>query len=144
MLWQFIVFPLLAIAFVYGLSAICGGVRSEAGSSVQFRPPPVVFAVAWPLLLTFLGVSAALTIQSPAIVGTSLLYGALTVALGMWIVFYSCQQRKYAALGTLLVAIGLTLATLQIGTVPSRLLMCPLLTWLLFALLLGTTEIQHG
>jgi tryptophan-rich sensory protein len=62
--------------------------------------------------------------------------------LGLWTVVYGCLGNKKAASWVLVLSIASVISNLVIGTQSSRLLLCPLLAWLVFATLMNTTEVS--
>ena len=57
--------------------------------------------------------------------------------LMLWIIFYGCGNDPLKALWTLIPSLALSFMVLSLGTYVSRLMICPLIAWLIFALLLG-------
>ena len=54
----------------------------------------------------------------------------------------SCQKNKRAATWVLLLSIIAIFMCFSIGNYISKLLLCPLIGWLIFALLMNSTEVQ--
>ena len=70
------------------------------------------------------------------------LYGMLVFLLTAWVIAYSCKKNKKIAVYILLMSIMASLMTFTVGNTPSKLLLCPLIGWLIFATMLNTTEVQ--
>lgn len=115
----------------------------KSGISVKFRPPGYVFGIVWPILYILLGLSWINS--NPSSNKTiELLYFVLSSLLAYWIVVYACQKNKRNAVFIML-AIILNIGILMVQ-IPkkSQLYLVPLGIWLLFALLISTTEIQNS
>jgi tryptophan-rich sensory protein len=89
--------------------------REMAGASVKFRPPAYVFGIVWPI-------------------------GLLT----MWIILYACMKKKSEGIYVLVGTIGMLIATMNLVDTTNRLLLTPLLTWIILALLLNAFEVQNS
>ena len=115
----------------------------KSGITVKFRPPGYVFGIVWPILYILLGLS---WINSNPSLNkkVELLYFVLSSLLAYWIVVYACQKNKRNAVFIML-AIILNIGILMVQ-IPkkSQLYLVPLGIWLLFALLISTTEIQNS
>ena len=72
------------------------------------------------------------------------LFFTLSSLLAVWIVVYACRKDKKNAV-FVMVAILLSIAMLMV-LIPktSQLMLVPLGVWILFALLLSTTEVQNS
>ena len=131
-------------ATVYLCQWASGGVGARAGETVPFRPPAWVFGVAWPVLLVLCGISWALaqraqaTGPARALVGVT--YALATALLGAWVVTY--RRSKVAGVWVLVGAVAATLASFAQGTPVSKVLLAPLVAWLLLALLMNTAEVS--
>lgn len=115
----------------------------KSGITVKFRPPGYVFGIVWPILYILLGLSWINS--NPSSNKTiELLYFVLSSLLAYWIVVYACQKNKRNAVFIML-AIILNIGILMVQ-IPkkSQLYLVPLGIWLLFALLISTTEIQNS
>jgi translocator protein len=115
----------------------------KSGITVKFRPPGYVFGIVWPILYILLGLSWINS--NPSLNKTiELLYFVLSSLLAYWIVVYACQKNKRNAVFIML-AIILNIGILMVQ-IPkkSQLYLVPLGIWLLFALLISTTEIQNS
>ena len=115
----------------------------KSGITVKFRPPGYVFGIVWPILYILLGLSWINS--NPSSNKTiELLYFVLSSLLAYWIVVYACQKNKKNAVFIML-AIILNIGVLMVQ-IPkkSQLYLVPLGIWLLFALLISTTEIQNS
>jgi len=115
----------------------------KSGITVKFRPPGYVFGIVWPILYILLGLSWINSNPSSNKI-IELLYFVLSSLLAYWIVVYACQKNKRNAVFIML-AIILNIGILMVQ-IPkkSKLYLVPLGIWLLFALLISTTEIQNS
>ena len=115
----------------------------KSGITVKFRPPGYVFGIVWPILYILLGLSW-INSNPSSNKKVELLYFVLSSLLAYWIVVYACQKNKRNAVFIML-AIILNIGILMVQ-IPkkSQLYLVPLGIWLLFALLISTTEIQNS
>ena len=125
----------------FGVSLFCK--MEKSGVNVKFRPPPYIFGIVWPILYLLLGWSWVQSNprQNQLIDG---LFFTLSSLLAVWIVVYACRKDKKNAV-FVMVAILLAIALLMV-LIPqkSKLMLTPLGIWILFALLLSTTEVQNS
>ncbi len=127
-------------------SAFCP-MTKEAGSTINARPPPIVFGIVWTILYILLGISWVSSRNSQYMNKTiiDILYVSLIILLNFWIVKYGCDKDKKGALYTIPFSILLTLIlilyNLNTKTVSSYLLL-PLFVWLMFAMMLNYTEVN--
>ena len=133
-----LVYPMVA---GFGVSLFCK--MGKSGTNVKFRPPPYIFGIVWPILYLLLGLSwiHSNPQQNQLVDG---LFFTLSSLLAFWIVVYACQKDKKNAV-FVMVAILLAIALLMV-LIPqkSKLMLTPLGIWILFALLLSTTEVQNS
>ena len=120
----------------------------SAGASVKFRPPPYVFGIVWPILYLMLGLSWILATadkknktQSNIVESFYLL---IVFLLSFWIYVYGCNKNKVGGVYVITLTIGAIILAMNVVRVESRVLLTPLLTWLLIALLLNVAEVQGG
>lgn len=139
MLWYLIPIPLIV---GYIAQSFCR-LGKNTGKIVKFRPPSIVFAIVWPILYIMLGTSWMLASQGNMLWLPMILYSLLAIFLGLWIVMYGCVKSKTASAWILVVCIALVLGCFSIGNVWSKLLLAPLLAWLIFATIMNTTEVQN-
>lgn len=138
---------LLPIISGFATSQICkmGG---DSGSNVKFRPPAWVFAVVWPILYLMMGCSWFIALKNADNftdkVVVNVFYSSLMILLALWIVIYSCRKNPkgavYVLLASLVVCIGILVG---VGNTLGKMLMVPLMGWLLFALLMNITQVQQ-
>ena len=132
-----LVYPMVA---GFGVSLFCK--MEKSGVNVKFRPPPYIFGIVWPILYVLIGMSWVQSNprQNQMIDG---LFFTLSSLLAVWIVVYACRKDKKNAV-FVMVAILLSIAMLMV-LIPktSQLMLVPLGVWILFALLLSTTEVQN-
>lgn len=125
----------------FGMSGICP-MKSTSGDIVPFRPPAWVFGIAWTILYILLGFSWIIARHQHNGILADILYGLITFGLIMWIVIYSCMGDKKNAIYMFLLLFISTISALCVGNLTSKLLLIPLLVWLLFAFSLNTFEIS--
>ena len=133
-----LVYPMVA---GFGVSLFCK--MGKSGTNVKFRPPAYIFGIVWPILYLLLGLSWVHSNpqQNQLVDG---LFFTLSSLLAFWIVVYACRKDKKNAV-FVMVAILLAIALLMV-LIPqkSKLMLTPLGIWILFALLLSTTEVQNS
>ena len=114
-----------------------------SGSNVKFRPPSYIFGIVWPILYISLGLSWINSNPEKDKITDSLFF-ILSTLLAYWIVVYSCEKNKKKAIYVML-SIILSIVLLMI-LIPkkSKLYLAPLGVWILYALLLSTTEVQNS
>ena len=102
----------------------------DAGSDVPFRPPAIVFAIVWPILLLLLGISWYLRTN------LSIYYIILIVLLALWIVLYNYSK----VLSFIDIILSLCVTILLVSNILnnnkfklSNALLIPLALWLSFA-----------
>ncbi|MBH00976.1 MAG: hypothetical protein CMI86_03170 [Candidatus Pelagibacter sp.] len=81
--YSIIFLPLLS---VYTIS-IFYPIDNSVGKEVSFRPPGYVFAIVWPFLLIFLGISWFKRINSN--IKINLIYIGLVILLSIWGILYN-------------------------------------------------------
>lgn len=128
----------------YIMSRICP-VTKQAGQVLRWRPPGWVFGLVWPILYLCVGSAwylAQANIAAPLCLNLTM--GALMLFLNGWMYVYSCREDKTAGIYVLLGSCLLTLLvyTLLGDCTECQLLMCPLMTWIFFALLMNLFEVQ--
>ena len=129
----YLLFP---ITLSYLVVAVCP-MPKKSGKKVKFRPPPYIFGIIWPILYILLGYAWVNSQEH------SLWYFKLSILLPLFLVFYSCYKNKFIALGIILASILVTLICYTVSNQFSKLLLCPLLVWLGFAVLLLSFDINE-
>ena len=135
----YLVLPLL---LGYLASSFCL-VGKSSGSILKFRPPPYVFRVIWPILFLAVGYSFVLTIRDNKCKSHLIPFISLSILLALWIIVYGCMKDKRSAVWIILLSILAGIHCVLVS--PPGLaqhLMCPLIVWLLFALLMNALEVQ--
>tara|TARA_R110002074_G_scaffold122387_1_gene257045 strand:+ start:994 stop:1449 length:456 start_codon:yes stop_codon:yes gene_type:complete len=121
-------------------------VGKEAGESVKFRPPSYVFGIAWTILYICLGLSWFFSNKDGKDANKlliNIMFSLVILALTMWLVVYACGKNKLGGIYVLLLSVLMTLGAYTVApTTLSKLLICPLLIWLMFATLLNIFEVQ--
>lgn len=107
---------------------------NNAGSMVPFRPPPITFAIVWPILLILIGFSWFKRLN------LTFFYFILCILLGLWPVIYN-----YSKIGAFVEIIITLLYTTGIIFYKydrySSIFLIPLVLWLSFASLLNGYEV---
>lgn len=124
---------LLPLLLVYSSSAYC----PIPDSGTTLAPPPIVFSLVWPTLLILLGVSSI--VEGTLTPSSLLFYILLVLSLTLWPILYSCfDKKKYGVFVILSCILFALLYLCSVSNTTSRLCVVPLLTWLIFALLLNS------
>lgn len=140
--YQDILLVIIPTIVGYSSQLLCG-MGKNSGSNVKFRPPPWVFGIVWPILFLLLGISWAIAYKNCRYkVMCISAYALLTILLGVWILVYSCAKSKKGASWVLILIITSGLACFAQGNEVSKVMISPLLGWVLFALIMNTTEVQ--
>ena len=134
-----IVILLLPLILGYLTSNFCRMDKSS-GENVKFRPEPVVFGIAWPILYLCLGYSWILARRTDK--KADLFYGATTALLALWLIVYGCQKNKKGGVYVLIASFTSLLANYTIGTQKSKLFLTPLIGWILLATLMNVFEVS--
>ena len=124
----------------YGTAMFCK-VKNNSGLVVSIRPSPIVFSIVWPLLYLMLGLSWYYSRKNKTLL-SDIFYGILVFLLSFWIIIYSCKNKKIFAVYILILSIIFSLLAYTVGDLTSKLLIVPLIGWLLFATLLNVFEVQ--
>lgn len=122
-------------------SSVCP-MDSDSGSILKFRPPSYVFGIGWFILYILLGMSWVLAQRKYKF--ANYLYMALNILLCLWIVVFSCYKSQKNAVFVLIACVALAFMCFTSGVLYSQLLICPLLAWLIFALIMNTTLVQDS
>jgi tryptophan-rich sensory protein len=124
----------LPILFVY-IPSIFFPINNS-GSNIPFRPPPITFAIVWPILLILVGISWFNRTN------LSIYYLILSILLGAWTIFYN-----YSNIASFIEIIITLLFTLFLILYKfenlSSILLIPLALWLSFASILNGYEILN-
>ena len=132
-----LIIPLIAI---YTSSLICP-VSANSGNKVSFRPPGYIFAIIWPILLLLLGFAwyEINKFRDRKLLNNSI-FILLIIFLCLWQVFYSCLDNKITSIYIIFLALLLSIMAYTVSGLNSKLALCPLIIWLLFAGLLNCFE----
>jgi len=125
-------FPIISVY----ITSLIFPVSQDAGKEVSFRPPPYVFAIAWPILLLLLGYSWTLRPD------LYILYFILTILIAMWTMIFS--YSTYAAFCEIILTTLFTIFLFfyNYNELSSALLL-PLIAWLCFASALNYYSIDE-
>lgn len=122
------------------LSSAISGDQRNSGINVQFRPPGYVFGIVWPILYLLLGCSWIVSSRVQRL--NSLAYGCLTLLLSSWIVVYTKLQNKKGGVYIILASLMAALTCFASGNAMSKMMVAPLIGWLIFAMMMNATEVQ--
>lgn len=127
----------------YITSYFCN-VGEKSGKTIPFRPPGWVFGVVWPILYLLFGLSWYFSILSKTnkTLIINLLYFTLSLLLCLWIIIYGCYDKKKKAIYILFLSILNILVIYTIVEMKSKLLLTPLMVWLIFATFLNIIEVS--
>ena len=127
----------------FGTSYLCP-IGKAAGSTVKFRPPAAAFPVIWVLLYNMLGLSFVLASRSArSKMLCTVLYACTAFLLAAWIYAYGCMKSPKFASWVMILVVASSLATFTQGDEISKILLCPLISWALYAMMMNTTEVQQ-
>jgi len=135
-----VIFIPIIIGFISAFSCT----MSDSGKNIKFRPPSWVFSVGWSILYILLGFSWYYTLEnSNNKYLVNIMYSLLVLVLALWVYIYACRNDKKNAVYIILLSLILTLMCFVINNnMNSKLLIVPLFVWLIFALIMNTTEVQ--
>ena len=116
----------------------------NAGSNIKFRPPSYVFSIVWSCLYLFIGIAWYKSIEDKHLkdVYIHTIYLCIIISLFIWVYIYSCKNKKKEASWIFICILTFILISLIYGNIISRLLMCPLFAWCIYATIMNTTEVQ--
>jgi len=137
---------LIPVVVGFTTSMFCN-VRSDAGKSVKFRPPDYVFGIAWSILYMCLGFAWFFSNKygkRENKVLINIMFSLVVLSLSSWLIVYACGKNKKGGIYVLLLSVLMTLGAYTVSpTTLPKLLICPLLIWLMFATLLNVFEVQN-
>ena len=127
----------------YKVGDFCN-VKDSSGESVKFRPEPKVFGIVWAILYLFIGLSFlyALSVPNTQILVITL-YVCLNIALCSWIYLYSCKNEKIVSIYAMIISIVFALMCYTVGNTYSKLLITPLIGWLILATMINVEEVNQ-
>lgn len=136
--------PIILPSILGYSSAMFCNVSKSSGSTVNFRPPAVVFSIVWIILYILIGVSWYMSREkSSNTIIIDLLYLLLNISLVSWIVLYSCINDKINAIYVLVICIMFAFFCYTVtNNIISKLTLIPLICWLFLAMLINIFEIQ--
>ncbi len=127
----------------YTASAICG-VPRDAGSVLPQRPPAYVFRIIWPVLYLLLGFSWSV---SKTVGVVDALHGVCTGLLVLWLLMYSCANKKQASMYVIATTLAVIMACMALaaanGNPVSVIALTPLWAWLFVAFHLNWHLLDH-
>ena len=124
----------------YGTAMFCK-VNKDSGAIILIRPPPIVFSIVWPILYLMLGFSWFYARQNKNIT-SDIFYTTLILLLSVWLIVYSCKNNKKMGIYVLILSVIVSLFACIPGNFQSRILILPLIAWLIFATILNIMEVR--
>lgn len=124
----------------YGTAMFCK-VNKDSGATVSLRPPSIVFSIVWPILYLMLGFSWFYARQNKNITA-DIFCTTLILLLSIWLIVYSCKNNKKMAIYVLVLSVIVSLFACISGNFQSRILILPLIAWLIFATILNIMEVR--
>ena len=117
-------------------------INDEVGEMIYFRPPSWVFKIAWFIILTLFGLSWAWTNNAIEYkVGIHICYSIVVILLVAWIILQNKNIGKKYLIWLLFITFMLCLFCYTLVKKPSKMLLIPLVTWILFAIWMSIAEI---
>ena len=139
-----IIYFLLPSLIGYGTGMFCV-IGKNAGNKVKFRPPPYVFGLVWPILFMLFGLSWVIASKNSNNTTICVMtYATAALFLGLWTYVYGCLKMKKEACWVILLSLATLLAAFSQGSEASKILISPLIAWIIFALFMNTTEVQES
>ena len=127
---------LLPALIGYMTSYVCPMTTETRGEHIPFRPPSYVFRAVWPILYIMIGLA---WVKNGRTVLVDSVYTSVSVMLALWIYVFSCRKEIMGSIYVMLLSITSVISGIIVSdNTASRLLLAPLLSWLVFALLLNT------
>ena len=124
----------------YIFSMFCKTLPNEGVQLIQ-RPPSWVFGVVWPILYILLGYSWC--IIPIDIIEVDYIYTLCIILLNFWIYIYNCKQLKIYGIYIIACTISLLICLMNLHNHKlSKILLTPLLAWLLIAFLLNWNIVE--
>jgi tryptophan-rich sensory protein len=124
----------------YGTAMFCK-VTKDSGINVSIRPPPIIFSIVWPILYLMLGFSWFYARKNKNVT-SDLFYTMLILLLSVWLIVYSCKNNKKLGIYVLIFSIIASIFACISGNFKSRILILPLIAWLIFATILNIMEVK--
>ena len=139
-----VVLILLPALLGYATSAMCP-ISANAGKSVLWRPPAWVFGLIWPILYILTGSSWYLAQKRSKKTGMVNFFMVLLMfCLNYWMYIYACRNDKIQGVYVLMASVLVTflLYTSMEDCLECKMLIAPLLVWIIIALMMSAGEIQ--
>ena len=139
-----LLYILLPSIIGYSTSFFCK-MDKNAGDIVKFRPPSFVFGIVWPILFILIGISWYVAMHN--CINTKLCflsYILFILSLGLWIFIYSCKKSIKDSAFVLILSLAFGFMAFGQGNDVSRVLIGPLIAWLIFAMMMNVAEVQYS
>lgn len=135
-------FPIIIPGLSGYLTSMFCNVSKTSGAEVSFRPPAFVFGIVWAILYLLFGFSWYCSRKEKDKMLVDIFFSMLVIILNLWIYVYSCKNNKKDAIYILVLSIVFSLLCYTVGNFISKLLIVPLIVWLLFATLINIFEVE--
>ena len=135
---------LLIIPSLVGYMAESQCPGDKSGSVVKFDPEPSTFYYALPYIYASLGIAWFLAVRAPHEfqLWCMLFFTLSVIALGSWIYWYKCRHDKEKSLLVVVALITKLLLLFAIAPVAASAWLSPVISWMVFALILMCVEMQ--
>lgn len=136
--------PIILPLLVGFASTLVCPMSKDSGSIVKIRPDPRVFSVAWSILYLLVGMSWY-TSRNKSVQNKRLIdafYLLLNIVLFSWVYVYSCKKNKKFSVYVIIAALTASLWCYTVGSMVGKLLIVPLIGWLVLATFLNVLEVE--
>lgn len=135
---------LLIIPALVGYIAESQCTRDNNGPIVKFDPEPSTFYYVLPYLYVSLGIAWFLAVRAPHEyqLWCMLFFILSVIAIGSWVYWYKCRADKEKSLLVVVAIITKLLFLFAIAPVAASAWLSPVISWMVFALILMCVEIQ--
>lgn len=135
---------LLIIPMLVGYIAESQCASDNNGSVVKFDPEPSTFYYALPYLYGALGIAWFLAVRAPHEyqMWCMLFFILSVIALGSWVYWYKCRHDRNKSLLVVVALITKLLLLFAIAPVAASAWLSPVISWMVFALILMCVEMQ--
>jgi tryptophan-rich sensory protein len=109
-------------------------------------PPSQYFGIIWFILFSLLGITWGNVLNNEYAIKNKqyllfLSYFMLVVVLGFWTLVYACNNNKKIGFYLIMLSFGITLICYTLSEEFDKILLVPLMTWLLSAAFLNVVEL---
>lgn len=138
------IYLLLIIPLLVGYIAESQCTSDGSGSIVKFDPEPSTFRYVFPYIYTSLGIAWVLSVREPHEyqLWCMLFFTLSVIALSSWVYWYKCRADKEKSLLVVVALITKLLVLFAISPVAASAWLAPVISWMVFALILMCVELQ--